>query len=98
MTLHWGIATLEGFFLLGMQPFCLIHRIGAHLSWSRFDFFKWPSCQGILLLVDDGFFFSHCHPSEEIRHHFSHWSMMHNWYISFGVLCIGAYFSVDVGF
>ena len=38
MTLHWGIATLEGFFLLGMQPFCLIHRIRAHISWSRVDF------------------------------------------------------------
>ena len=25
-------------FLLGMQPLCLIHRIGAHLSWSRVDF------------------------------------------------------------
>ena len=38
MTLHWVIATLEGFFLLGMQPFCLIHRIRAHISWSRVDF------------------------------------------------------------
>ena len=53
-------------FLLGMQPFCLIHRIGVHLSWSRVDFFRWPSCRGILFSVDDGFL-SYGHPLEEIR-------------------------------
>ena len=59
--------------------------------------FRRPLCQGILLSVDDGFL-SHGHPSEEIRRHFSHWSMRHDWYISSGVFCIGAYFSVDDGF
>ena len=37
MTLHWGMATLESF-LWGMQPFCLIHHIKAHISWSGIDF------------------------------------------------------------
>ena len=37
MIQHWGIATSESF-LWGMQPFCLIRRIRAHLSWSGVDF------------------------------------------------------------
>ena len=60
-------------------------------------FFRWPLCQGILLLVDDGFL-SYGHPSKEIRRHFSHWSTRHDRYISSGVLCTGAYFLVDDGF
>ena len=60
-------------------------------------FFRWPLCWGILLLVDDGFL-SHVHHSKEIRHHFSHWSMRHDWYISSGVLYIRAYFLIDDGF
>ena len=80
-----------------MRPFCLIHRIGVHLSWLGVDFLRWPLCQGILLLDDDGFL-SHSHSSEQIRCPFSHWSMRHDWYISSGVLYTEAYFSVDDGF
>ena len=37
MIQHLSIATLESF-LWGMQPFCLIHHIKAHISWSGIDF------------------------------------------------------------
>ena len=84
-------------FLSSMRPFFLIHRIRVYLFWLGVDFFRWPLWQGILLLADDGFL-SHSHPSEEIRRHFSHWSMRHDWYISSGVLYTRAYFSVDDGF
>ena len=33
-----GHSHLREFFLSGMQPFCLIHRIGAHFSWLGVDF------------------------------------------------------------
>ena len=38
----------------------------------------------------DFFFLSRGYPSEEIKRHFSHWSMRHDWHISFGVLYSGA--------
>ena len=97
MTLHWGIATLESFFIGYAAILLYILHWGAHLSWSRV-FFRWPLCRGIFLSVDDGFL-SHGYPLEEIRRFFfSHWSMRHDWYIPSGLLYTGTYFSVDDGF
>ena len=59
-------------------------------------FFRWALCRGILFSINDEFL-SHGHPSEEIRRSFSHWSMRHDWHISFDVLYTGVYFLADDG-
>ena len=92
MIQHLSIATLESF-LWGMQPFCLIHHIKAHISKSDIDFLDdhYVGAYFSQLMMD----LSHDHPSKKIIRHFSHWSMRHDWHISVDVLYGGAYFSID---
>ena len=92
MTLHWGITTLESFYQVCNHFASYITLGHTFFFFIKDRLFRWPLCRGILFLVDCGFL-SHGHSSEEIRCHFSHWSMRHDWYISFGVPYIGAYLS-----
>ena len=119
-----GHSHLREFFLSGMQPFCLIRRIRAHLSWSRVDFLdghyaraflsqwwifeSWPPFEGdqmtfftlehetwlvyfIWCTLHRGIFLSRwwflrhsC--SLEVIGFLLHWSIRHEWEISFDVL------------
>ena len=64
-------------FLSYIQPFCLIHRIRAYLSWLGSWFSRWPLDRGISLLVDDGFL-DYSHSSEMIKFsfHIGVWDMI----------------------
>ena len=54
--------------------------------------------QLVMASWDDKITSRHAHSLKEIRCPFSHWSMRHNWHISFGVIYTRAYFSIDDGF
>ena len=89
MTPHWGISTSKSFYRV-CNHFAWYIALGYTFFGQGLIFFRWPLCRGILLSFGEGFF-SHGHPSEEIRCPFSHWSMRHDWYISFGILYTRAY-------
>ena len=75
-------------FLSGMQPFCLIHHIGAHLSWSRVEFLDdyYVGAYSSQLMMD---FESWSFLGGDRTFFFSHWSMRCWREISFDMLILG---------